>query len=198
MKAVAPSAAIGVELRRWARRLAGLAIASFLLLLMGALVALLVFERYQPLDSGGIIRSFSIGLLALWLLLAWKTWDVLRNPGKWLGARLGLLLPAVVPWAFAAFLWLNGAVDRTLAAEHATVVVAKHISSRDWLHAFRYEVVVRSWRPGRRFEGVLVRERERFETYQRGDAVAVEVRPGFFGLAWIASLKKIGPASPDS
>jgi len=190
MSGGSPNVVTPVEVRERARRLSWLAIASFLLLLLGAFVGLLVFERYQPLDAGSVIRSFSLGLLTLWLLLAWKAWEVLRNPTARTGARLGILLPALVPWIFAGFLWLNGALDRSPASPQATMVVTTHASPRDWLQAFRYEVVVRSWRPGRRFEGVMVRTRADFESYRRGDPVTVEVRGGFFGLAWVSALRK--------
>jgi len=184
------SASLAVGSRQVARRVVGFALAAFLLLLAGALVALIFFERYQPLDSAAVMRSFSIALLVLWVLLAWKTWELMRSPRKSWGARFGLFLPALVPWAFAAFLGLNGALDRSPPSTHLTAVVTRHASSRDWLHLFRYEVVVHSWREGRCFEGVLVRDRNHFEAQQRGDPVRVEVRSGFFGLAWIAALRK--------
>lgn len=190
MSLAEPASVAPRDLRQAMQQRVWLAIGSFFLLLAGAFVALLVFERYQPLDAGRMIRSFSLGLLVLWGLLAWKSWEVLRNPGHGRGATWGLLVPVMVPWVFAGFLWLNGALDRAPASRQDTVVVAKHASARDWLHAFRYEVVVRSWRAGRRLEGVLVRERERFDTYNPGDAVTVDVRPGFFRLAWIAGLEK--------
>jgi len=182
--AAAPSSS--ARLRHLARRLLVLAFLSFFLLFAGSLIALILFERYQPLDSAAVIRSFSLGLPVLWVLLAWKTWEVVRNPRKW----PGLFLPALVPWAFAAFLWLNAALDRSPPTTHVTTVVTKHVSSRDWLHLFRYEVVVHSWREGRRFEGVLVRDSAHFAAQQCGDAVRVAVRPGFFGLPWVAALTK--------
>lgn len=187
---VAATPSLGAGARHAARRLVILALVSFFLLLTGSLIALILFERYQPLDSAAVIRSFSLGLPVLWVLLAWKTWEVVRSPRKRPGARLGLVLPALVPWAFAAFLWLNGALDRSPPRTHVTTVVTKHVSSRDWVHLFRYEVVVHSWREGHRFEGILVRDKRHFEAHQRGDAVRVEVRSGFFGLVWIAALTK--------
>ena len=168
----------------------GLALVSFLLLLAGSLGGLAALERCQPLDAAAVLGGFAIGLVALWVVLLAKAGRLARPASMPSPRAISLLWPAFAPWLFAGFLWVNAALDRSPPRSHPTVVVTKNTASTQWVPLFRYEVVVESWRPGRRFEGVLLEKQEEFESYEPGDAVLVQVGSGFLGLPWIVGLRK--------
>jgi hypothetical protein len=101
------------------------------------------------------------------------------------------LLGLLVFLSWTAVVFLNGALDRGTAAEEPSEVLRVVTAPIDpgigalIPHA---HVDLRSWRSGDGVERVVLSPRERQRAWV-GQPVTVTVRPGFFGIPWVASLK---------
>jgi hypothetical protein len=108
---------------------------------------------------------------------------------RWLYRAMLLGLLVFLSWT--AVVLLNGALDRGVAAEQPSEVLRVVTAPIDpgigglIPHA---HVDLRSWRHGDGAERVVLSPRERQRTWV-GQPVTVTVRPGFFGIPWVASLK---------
>jgi hypothetical protein len=86
-----------------------------------------------------------------------------------------------LPWILAVLLFVNGRLDTTPPQLQTTSVVGKFRMPG----ALRTQrLIVRSWRPGRRFERVMV-VRDDYDRFQVGDAVVVQVERGVAGIPWV-------------
>ena len=174
-------------------RLTSAAVHSVFLLLAGGFLALVIFERYQPVNAPALIRSLAVALPALFLILLLTVRRIVRGVSL-RSPRFWLLLPAAIPWLFALALLGNARLDSSPVERHATVVVGKYSSARN-SPLFRFELVVRSWREAGHVEAIILRQEELFDRFRQGSSATVMVRRGFLWIAWIEGVE---PAAPGA
>jgi len=143
-------------------------------------VAFCLVEPYPLLAAGPVFGAAVVTgfLVSRMLLRAQKDEPV----------TLGYVVTALYPWALAAVLFANGALDRSAEARHHTVAVRT-----DPLVPFNV-VIVQSWRPGRTTESLYLKTSlfhyDPLVWFHAGDPVTVGVRPGALGLPWISSISR--------
>jgi hypothetical protein len=156
----------------------------FLLLIPAGMIALMPLGIYPPLDSrlpmGFIICAYLLSTIPQ------LTSIVRRQPGHGLGFwRMvsicsGLALPII-----GVLLFLNGRLDRSTPNDVSARVIRK-IAPLGYRQA-QYHLTVSSWRAGRSIEDLNVSSRV-FERAVVGKRVTLELRAGYFGLPWYASI----------
>ncbi|MFO0575711.1 MAG: hypothetical protein U1A78_17075 [Polyangia bacterium] len=101
--------------------------------------------------------------------------DVAHAPGGW------LVWAAVPAWTVALGVLLNGALDRSAPAEHASVVlrVSGGKSPRVYLRDYRTSGATLSLRRSHALVGAL----------RPGQAVTLEVRRGLFGWPYLTGIR---------
>lgn len=168
-------------------RLTSAALHSVFLLLFGGFLALVVFERYQPVNAAVLIRALAVALPVLFLILLWTVHRILRGV-ELRSPRAWLLAPSLLPWLFALILFANARFDFSAVERQATIVVGKYATTGP-RPLFRYELAVRSWREDRGVEGIILRRQEDFDRFRLGAPATVLVRRGLLGLAWIEGVE---------
>ena len=148
--------------------------------LAGAVVFVPASQAFPPLELDAIL-IFGGGLFFAVLVLG--LWMIQRARGKQEIEVLKRIyfgfLP--LPWILAVLLFVNGRLDTTPPQLQTTSVVGKFRMPG----ALRTQrLIVRSWRPGRRFERVMV-ARDDYDRFQVGDAVVVQMENGVAGIPWV-------------
>jgi len=151
--------------------------------LVGTIAFVAAGFRYPPLDIDGMLifigAMFAITLgLAIWVeRRALRHGEVEKLKRVYYG-----LIP--VPWLLAVLLIANGALDRG-----STQVVETRVLGKFAMHGPvpTRRVVVRSWRPGHRWERLAVASDD-FDRIQVGGTVEVDVRSGLVGIPWVADV----------
>ena len=148
--------------------------------LAGAVVFVPASQAFPPLELDAILI---FGGVLFFAVLGLGLWMIQRARGK---REIEVLkriyfgfLP--LPWVLAVLLFVNGRLDTTPPQLQTTSVVGKFRMPG----ALRTQrLIVRSWRPGRRFERVMV-ARDDYDRFQVGDAVVVQVENGVAGIPWV-------------
>ncbi|HEY4581123.1 MAG TPA: hypothetical protein VIG89_08820 [Candidatus Acidoferrales bacterium] len=148
--------------------------------LAGAVVFVPASQAFPPLELDAILI---FGGVLFFAVLGLGLWMIQRARGK---REIEVLkriyfgfLP--LPWILAVLLFVNGRLDTTPPQLQTTSVVGKFRMPG----ALRTQrLIVRSWRPGRRFERVMV-ARDDYDRFQVGDAVVVQVENGVAGIPWV-------------
>ena len=148
--------------------------------LAGAVVFVPASQAFPPLELDAILI---FGGVLFFAVLGLGLWMIQRARGKQEIEVLKRIyfgfLP--LPWILAVLLFVNGRLDTTPPQLQTTSVVGKFRMPG----ALRTQrLIVRSWRPGRRFERVMV-ARDDYDRFQVGDAVVVQVENGVAGIPWV-------------
>ncbi len=151
--------------------------------LLGAVAFLPVAHYYPPLELDAMF--IFLGAISF-VVIATAVWIDRRSrraaPVEVLKRVCYGLLP--VSWLLAAILFVNGSFDSTLPMKYSTVVTGK-FSMPGMLRNSR--LVVRSWRPGVRFERVPISPDE-IDRFQKGDIVEVRLQDGVVGIPWVRAV----------
>jgi hypothetical protein len=148
--------------------------------LFGAILFVPVSQAFPPLELDGImifvgLVFFTVLGLGLWMIQrvrSDKEIEVIKR------IYFGFL---PLPWILSALLFVNGRLDTAPPQIETTFVVSK-FRMPGWLRTQR--LIVRSWRPERRVERVMV-ALDDYTRFQQGDAVVVQVRRGIAGIPWV-------------
>jgi hypothetical protein len=155
------------------------------LFLVGAILFLPVCQAFPPLELDRILIFVGALFFAVLGLGFWIVRQARRHQEIEVMKRIYFdLLP--VPWILAALLFVNGKLDTSPPQPEATAVVGK-FAMPGLLRTER--LVVTSWREGRSVERVTVAADD-FDRFHVGDAVVVDVRPGFAGIPWVYSIHR--------
>jgi hypothetical protein len=165
----------------------GLQLLNMFFMIPGVILCLAALNKYPPLDRR-MPWSF---MLCLYLLpvavhmLIWIFKPNLMAGGPW---RKMYISACLVLISFSLFLFLNGGMDRSQLSRMSTTIIRK--SAYRGRRGTSYNLVVTSWRPGRKLEHFGVGKAV-YERAQVGRTATIDVHKGFFGLAWH------GPISPE-
>jgi hypothetical protein len=156
--------------------------------LVGAVLFVPVSQAFPPVELDGILI---FGGVMFFAVLGLGLWMIQRaRQGREIEALKRVYFGFVpLPWILCALLFVNGRLDTAPPLRQATMVVGK-FGMRSPLTggALRTQrLVVRSWRPGRRFERVMVTPDD-YDRFQVGDAVVVEVQHGLMGIPWVYAV----------
>jgi len=148
--------------------------------LFGAILFVPVSQSFPPLDLDGIIIFVGILFFAVLGLGLWMIQRVRANKDIEVFKRIYFgFLP--LPWILSGLLFVNGKLDTVPPQIQTTVVVSK-FRMPGWLRTQR--LIVRSWRPDRRVERIMV-ALDDYNRFQSGDEVVVQVGRGLAGIPWI-------------
>ena len=95
-----------------------------------------------------------------------------------------------LPWILASAIFLNGKLD---SAKNVTFVpnqVQGKFLMKGLVRGSR-RLVVRSWRPGQKFERLPV-DPDDFDRFKVGDSIDVAVEPGVLGIPWVYGVYREG------
>jgi YD repeat-containing protein len=153
--------------------------------LFGLFGMLLAAHFYPPLDMNPVM---GIGLALLFVPIAAHLWLSAR---RHLASNVALLkrmyrLQAAVLCVFAAFLLLNGWLDRYPPVQASTRVTQKNATTGRGGASYSL-VVSPSWRTGRVEERLEV-SGTTFSTVRRGEPIRVVVHRGALGLSWFSDV----------
>lgn len=158
---------------------------DFWLVFGGLAAGILTSYRYTPLDLNPIMAVcllFMLTPMTVHIVLAVRKraaehLQLLKTLYRYCGAFLLL---------FAAFLFLNGALDRTTTPEMRSVVLRKSIS-HSTKGGVTYYLTVNSWRPDKNTESLRVNVAT-FSCVHEGEAVGIEAHSGAFGVPWFGRI----------
>jgi hypothetical protein len=91
-----------------------------------------------------------------------------------------------LPWILAATLFLNGKLDSPKNVVYYPTTVQSRFNMHGMVLGSR-RLVVRSQRPGQRFERLAVNVDD-YDRFHDGDAVVVGVAPGALGISWFYGI----------
>jgi hypothetical protein len=157
---------------------------DILLLMPGVFLSLLAQGVYPLLDKGPVMGCMlglillPVGLQVLGLVVKRPSADSAFWSMLFRGASAALLVLSLL-------LFLNGGLDRSPWKQVQTTVLRK-VSYQD-RHASRCALIVSSWRPGRSQEDLTVTSSV-VDRALVGRTVTVQLRQGFFGLAWYGAV----------
>ncbi len=156
------------------------------LFLLGAVLFVPVSQAFPPLELDGVmifvgVLFFTVLGLGLWLIRRARE----RQEIEVLKRIYFGFLP--LPWILAALLFVNGQLDSGPARMETTQIVGKFRMPGILLRTQR--LVVRSWRPERRVERVMVTQDD-FDRFQEGDDIVVEIENGAVGIPWIYGVHR--------
>jgi hypothetical protein len=165
----------------------GLQLLNMFLMMPGLIVCLEALHMYPPLDQR-MPWAFMLSVFLLPVavhLLIWILKPEIMPGGPW---RTVYISACLVLMMFSLFLFLNGGLDRSEVSRISTTVISKSVYRGR--RGTSYNLVVKSWRPGRNLEYFGVGE-SAYDRAQVGKAATLEVHKGYFSLAWH------GPISPE-
>jgi hypothetical protein len=153
--------------------------------LAGSILFLPVCDAFPPLELDKILifmgmLFFSVLGLGFWIVQRARRQEEIEVMKR---IYFGLL---PVPWILAALLFVNGKFDTSPPRREATAVVDK-FGMPGLLRTER--LVVTSWREGRAVERLPVTGDD-FNRFQAGDAIVVEICPGFAGIPWVYGVRR--------
>ena len=88
----------------------------------------------------------------------------------------------LLPWIFAAFLFVNGRLDSPKSVVYHGETVAGSFNMPGIVRGSR-RLIVNSWREGQKYERLAV-DADDFDRFKAGDQVNVGVEPGALGIPW--------------
>ena len=158
--------------------------------LLGSLAFLAATYRFPPLEIDSML-VFCGAIFFLGLALAvWVERGALRGGSIEIRKRIFMAL-VPVPWLLAGLLVVNAQLDNSPVHDWETRVVGKFAMSA---MVPTRQLVVISWRDGRRYERVPVSEDE-YSQFQVGEKVVVEIRSGLAGIPWVTGVTGPGATS---
>jgi hypothetical protein len=98
-----------------------------------------------------------------------------------------------IPLILAATLVVNGRLDSFKKISYIPTTVVSRFYMRGVVRGSR-RLVVRSWRPGQKFERVPV-DSDDFDRFKVGDSVDVGIEPGALSIPWVYGVYRRGMAS---
>jgi hypothetical protein len=149
--------------------------------LAGSLMFPYISQIYPPLDVDlmlvvfGVIFFVALALVVILDRRARKRQEleVLKH------AYAGCIL---LPWIFAAFLFVNGRLDSPKNVVYHAAIVDGRYNMPGIVRGTR-RLIVRSWRLGQNYERLAV-DADDYDRFQPGDHVNVGVEPGALGIPW--------------
>jgi hypothetical protein len=149
--------------------------------LLGSLAFPYVSQVYPPLDLDLMLVFFGVFFFGV-LFLAVTLERRARNSQEIeiLKRIYSGFIP--LPWILAATLFINGRVDSVKNLTYYPTVVEGRFNMKGVVKGSR-RLLVRSWRPGQRFERLAV-DADDFDRFHDGDFVEVAVQPGGLGIPW--------------
>jgi hypothetical protein len=88
----------------------------------------------------------------------------------------------LLPWIFAAFLFVNGRLDSPKNVVYHAETVAGRFNMPGIVRGSR-RLIVSSWREGQKYERLAV-DADDFDRFKPGDQVNVGVEPGALWIPW--------------
>jgi hypothetical protein len=154
-------------------------------MLVGLFGILIAAHSYPPLDMNPVM---GVGLVSFFTpMLAHIAFSVRQQLSSHTALLKGMYeLAAVVLAIFAAFLFLNGALDKNPSLQAHTRVAQKSVTRGRGRPSYSL-IVTPSWRPGRVEERLEV-SGATFSMVRRGEAVLVVVHRGVFRLPWFSDV----------
>jgi hypothetical protein len=149
--------------------------------LLGSLAFPYVSQIYPPLDLDLMLVFFGViffGVLFLAVILERRARN--RQEIEVLKRFYSGFIP--LPWILAATLFINGRLDAQKNLAYYPTTVEGRFNMKGVVRGSR-RLLVRSWRPGQRFERLAV-DADDFDRFQDGDGVEVAVEPGALGIPW--------------
>ena len=172
----------------------GLYLLAFGFLFIGAVLCITGLVKGAPLDKfHALLFSlvFTLPAFALFSLLVIRVFHLNLKKHK--------VVRRISPWIFLSFViggWglvmlFNATWDARPAKPHkALVVKKKHLASYSPYSIIdEYYVLVKSWRPGRKTEKVVVGSSIYSRITPQKTELVLAVKPGRFGFEWISSYK---------
>jgi hypothetical protein len=148
--------------------------------LLGILLFVPVSRAFPPLELDGIMIFVGVLFFAVLALGLWMIQRVRANKDIEVFKRIYFgFLP--LPWILSALLFVNGRLDTAPPQIEKTTVVSK-FRTPGFLRTQR--LIVRSWRPDRRIERIVV-DIDDYGRFQPGDPVEVQVGRGVAGIPWV-------------
>ena len=95
-----------------------------------------------------------------------------------------------LPWILAAAIFLNGKLDSPGKVANIRTQVQQKFLMKGLVRGSR-RLVVRSWRPGQKFERLPV-DADDFDRFRVGDQMEVAVEPGVLGIPWVYGVYREG------
>jgi hypothetical protein len=95
-----------------------------------------------------------------------------------------------LPWILAAAIFLNGKLDSPARKAYIPTQVQGKFLMKGLVRGSR-RLVVRSWRPGQKFERLPV-DADDFDRFRVGDEMEVAVEPGVLGIPWVYGVYRQG------
>jgi len=95
-----------------------------------------------------------------------------------------------LPWILAAAIFLNGKLDSSARKAYIPTQVQGKFLMKGLVRGSR-RLVVRSWRPGQKFERLPV-DADDFDRFRVGDEMEVAVEPGVLGIPWVYGVYRQG------
>src|SRR5262249_26306942 len=95
-----------------------------------------------------------------------------------------------LPWILASAIFLNGQLDSKNKLAYVPTVVQGKFLMKGLVRGSR-RLVVRSWRPGQKFERLAV-DPDDFDRFRVGDSLEVGVEPGVLGIPWVYGVYREG------
>lgn len=153
--------------------------------LAGSLLFPYISQIYPPLDLDWMLVFFGV------IFFAGLTVAVFLDRGARNRRDIEVLkriyagfIP--LPWILAATLFVNGKLDSPKNVIYYPTIVQGRFNMRGIVRGSR-RLVVRSHRPGQRFERLAV-DFDDFDRFHDGDAVVVGVAPGALGISWFYGI----------
>jgi hypothetical protein len=165
----------------------GLQLLNMFFMIPGLIVCLIALHTYPTLDRR-MPWAFMLGVYLLPVavhMLVWILKPEIMARGPW---RTVYISACLVLMMFSLLLFLNGGMDRSQVSRISTTVISKNVYRGR--RGTSYNLVVTSWRPGRKFEYFGV-GRSAYNRTQVGKTATLDIHKGFFGMAWH------GPISPE-
>lgn len=160
---------------------------AFFVLFIGVFGVLIAGSVYPLLETGALSL-----LLAVLLLLPFAVYIGLAVRNRLAAhihqSRRVFSCCGVVLIGLAAFLGLNGWLDRAPAQFVRTSIIHKHVTSGIRSSVARV-LDVSSWRRGHDEEHLQV-SRAQYRSTAIGDQIVIEVHNGRFGLPWYGSITR--------
>jgi hypothetical protein len=149
--------------------------------LLGSLAFPYVSQIYPPLDLDLMLVFFGViffGVLFIAVILERRARN--RQEIEVLKRFYSGFIP--LPWILAATLFINGRLDSPKNLAYFPTTAEGHFNMKGVVRGSR-RLLVRSWRPGQRFERLAV-DADDFDRFRDGDLVQVAVEPGALGIPW--------------